>query len=342
LCGDTINVPVVMLGHLNCGTPTAVTIGPGGSLDMAGYSITCLVPGSEGVRIEGSGATLSHGTISDCDVNVTVAGSGGHTVSRIQSLNATVDAFQNEPTSEKNVFLENLARAAGDDCFDFNGPKHAITRNVADTCGGRGIRAGDTAKLKDNVVSAAAGVGIDCGEKGSLTRNFVDGGGTSGVTGISTGASSKLTSNVVTGVLGNGFELAQGSKATKNRAAANFSHGFYFYGPGTKLTKNRAVANVADGFFLASGDEVELKKNNASTNNGDGIDLPAGSGHKLTGNVSIGNVESGLEFGGTASKISKNFATANGTPDIQDLSANCGTNVWSGNTFGSNTQPCEQ
>lgn len=342
VCGDVIVTPTVLSADLTCSTPTALSIGVGGSLDLNGYTVACDSNANTGIFVGGKGASVINGVVTGCSSNIRLAGSGGHTVSHIVSSNSASDGIYAEATARGNRLIENSVRGAGGDCILLDGGKDTLTRNVAENCSGSGIVTDGQgpSKLTDNVVSSAGGTGIIAAVAGSsLTRNVVDGRGIT-LTGIAVGADAKVTGNTAVGVTGTGFVLASGSKAQENRAAGNGQNGFELTGP-AKLSKNRAVGNGAAGFVKGAGDDVQMTKNHAGANGTFGISIAAGAGHSITKNAAIGN-GTGIQFGGSASEISDNSVIGNSATDVQDLTVGCGTNTWSGNTFGSNTQGCEQ
>jgi parallel beta-helix repeat protein len=106
---------------------------------------------------------------------------------------------------------------------------------------------------------------------------------------------------------------------------------------------NNAFFIFAGGITLvqSSGDAV---RNNTVTNNVFGIIVIEGStGNDIRFNTVTNNfgVGIGVDNGSTDNSIFHNTATGTfGGPDLSDLNANCDSNTWKHNTFGTADQPC--
>jgi parallel beta-helix repeat protein len=106
---------------------------------------------------------------------------------------------------------------------------------------------------------------------------------------------------------------------------------------------NNAFFIFAGGFTLiqSTGDAV---RNNTVSNNLFGIIAVGGSTNNdirfntVTNNFGVGI---GIDNGSTDNSIFHNTSTGTiGGPDLSDLNANCDSNTWKHNTFGTADQPC--
>jgi parallel beta-helix repeat protein len=132
-CGDTIRSDARLSANLTCGSDPALTlIGPA-SLDMAGFTITCTSPRSDGIVIRGSGAQLlssgQRGRVTACDDGVKLRGIGRHRVTAIWSDQNASDGFEIE--SRNNRLRRNLATRNRDHGFEINTPRNRLVNNVA-------------------------------------------------------------------------------------------------------------------------------------------------------------------------------------------------------------------
>ena len=89
---------------------------------------------------------------------------------------------------------------------------------------------------------------------------------------------------------------------------------------GNNLHQNEASGNGADGVALMFGSKDNNVMHNVAKNNtGSGINVTSGSGDNV---------------------LKMNEATTNGSFDLKDGNAACGTNLWRSNTFVTKSQPC--
>ncbi len=116
--------------------------------------------------------------------------------------------------------------------------------------------------------------------------------------------------------------LSSGNVFLSNTATNNAYHGFDFNGSGASTFSGNVSSNNGNsGFLLYNIVDGDFSGNTANSNGQDGF---------LIQTLSYGNVLSG------------NTAAGNQSYDAEDQNATCGTDVWSGDTFGTVNQVCVQ
>ena len=171
--------------------------------------------------------------------------------------------------------------------------------------------------------------------------------------------SHRVSDVIVTGSFLNGVRiLSAGNKLKDNIAVDNSGDGFVLFtsASGNDLKGNIADSNGSRGFAL-SGNGERLLRNSAAGNTNDGFDV-RGNGHFLNGNTAIGNGQKGFEVFDADNRLLRNTAIgnvaegirvaddgdhemktnrsfANQNVDMEDATADCGTNTWKANSFGS-------
>jgi hypothetical protein len=122
----------------------------------------------------------------------------------------------------------------------------------------------------------------------------------------------------------------------------------------TNLTSSTISANVASAFTVGigidnagvtSGSPINLSGNIVVGNPNTGVSIINGfvtaQNNIVSGNSTVGISVTTLGPGATiALKIINNTALANGTLDLEDTVPNCAGAVWSGNTFFKANQSC--
>jgi parallel beta-helix repeat protein len=199
-----------------------------------------------------------------------------------------------------------------------------------------------------------------------LNGHTIDGGG-SGTFGISVGVAGATPGNAHVHITGPGtvtgfefgviFNQVSFSSVSDVAASGNFFD-FFLTSPSPSClpacvsTKNdlegNTATNSAGGFELIGANDNTVRDNTAS---GDffGISVAFGTGNDVRGNTvtgSVGGIVLGLVFpfgAGTATDndVTHNTAQGNGL-DLFDINANCDSNTWKHNTFGTANQPCIQ
>lgn len=253
--------------------------------------------------------------------------------------------------------------------FDLNGFTISCTPASGE---GPGIllegRTGVTVR-RGTVTLCDAGVGIDGGSRNTVlgmtlvnnVSDFEDWG--DGV------AMFRSTDNTVIGnlVQGNGpwsgistiaanRNTISSNKILDNNASAGNTAGIRLENIGftgsnaNTVTSNQVQGSGTFGIELFAGDSDNVVRGNQATNNPlDGITIFAGGARNvLEGNVAQNNGANGIYVRGAAgnfgapvnNRILRNAASGNAQFDLRDGTANCGTNVWSGNRGVTGTPPC--
>ena len=222
-CGDTIgpNEKVVLTRDLLCpsNVDVALTVVGPATLDMNGYTITCLAglfsdyATDNGVYVLGKSARIKDGTISSCLEAMVIKGEGRHRIEKVHASDSKERGFQ--VLSDNNTLRRNRASSTSSYGFYVVGSKNRLQDNIADGGGAEGFVLGQAHRT-------------------TLTRNLAAGNGRSGFMTYSDG---------------------DGIKFIKNEALNNGWDGFAIRG-GQKhqLVRNVAKGNEGSGVFIS--DEV--------------------------------------------------------------------------------------
>ncbi len=111
---------------------------------------------------------------------------------------------------------------------------------------------------------------------------------------------------------------------------------------GNTATNSVFFTEFAGGFTLL-GTTDDAVRNNTVSDNQFGILLLGGTGNDVRFNTVTGNFGVGIGIAATDNSIFHNTAQGTlGGPDLSDANANCDSNTWKHNTFGTADQPCIQ
>jgi parallel beta-helix repeat protein len=138
------------------------------------------------------------------------------------------------------------------------------------------------------------------------------------------------------------FVRSRNAKLRRNRALGS-SIGFQITGRNNLLERNQAESNRT-GFVLTDlSKRNRLVGNEAEDSNISGF-IVDGLGNRLQGSRAEHNGAHGIviAFGAQRSVVRGSSARFNGAADLSDANANCGTNRWRNNSFGSSDQACIQ
>jgi parallel beta-helix repeat protein len=133
-CGDTITTPAVLTEDLFCGgfDPALTIVGPEGSLDMRGFTVSCEGTTADGIELEGDGAVLRNGVVTSCGDGVRLQGENGRLSRMIVEDNSDVGVFVADDAGSGNLVRDTISRNNGDDGFsDFSAGGNTYERNVA-------------------------------------------------------------------------------------------------------------------------------------------------------------------------------------------------------------------
>lgn len=216
-----------------------------------------------------------------------------------------------------------------------------LTSNVAIDNGGFGlvVRADGgsvkAARVTDNIVARNGGFhGIVVFSPGGdiqapkLLNNVVSNNASNGITLFADTdlVKAQLKGNVSTENTNNGIELISGGETSR-----------------ANLTQNVATSNGEAGFRL-TGTRGRVVRNTASGNQRGILFYGDATSNRIERNVTDGNTIVGIvtESGSIQNKLNRNEGRGNGDDDFFDANADCGSNVWRKNQFGSSNEECIQ
>ena len=323
-CGDTVgpNGTVVLQGHIGlCDDDTGglKVVGPV-TLDLNGFQLVCFDSDQDkrlpiGIEIVGKKAVVRNGQVQGCATGVSVAGQGQHRVERIRALN---NRHGFEVPGKQNTLIKNEARNNSMTGFSVAGSNNTLRANTvpymytAHFVAGPGfVIAGEDNKIIKNTAKKSYDAGFFIrGKQHFVDGNFADENAAGFVV---DGESHTLSNNIAGDSLATGFRV-QGNQMTLKDNAARYNAGQGF------LVDNAAWPELAG--------ESLLQQNVAEYNGQSGIVVGqyAGGNNRLLENTALNN----------------NLRGAATAFDLADFNANCGTNQWQQNIYGSSNQPCVQ
>lgn len=316
-CGDTITTAATLTSDLNCFDTPPLTLGPGGKLNMNGFTVTCQTPFSNGIVLGGSGNELSNGMVAGCLWSaVVLGGGGGHKVTNVVARDAN-KGFDGVSDSNQIRLCSAIGNGTG---VELTGARNSLSR-VMTSRNGYGVdvwsngnqlseigSAYDSSSIRlnggdGNKVQKSASFSSFLGVEVLGDKNIVQ---TSRVFGQTTGS-------------GGGSILFEGSDNTVQnsmfvRADFEAIDVVGFFGPAN--VKSNLVSVVADGGILVDGAGSSVTKNSIFAGNG-GI-RAYGVGVVISGNAAVGSA-----------------------PDLYDGSDPACGNTWTANV-GKRTQSCIQ
>ena len=147
-CGDEITGDAVLEGDLQCAEKPALTVTGPGSLDLGGFTVTCLDNGT-GIQVVGN-ARLTNGKVTACNDGLALSGRGpvgpdvtaldntgeGFSVSAASALLARNVSRRNgrdgfHMTSDGGILVDNTARQNLRNGIWFNGISGRIVGNIS-------------------------------------------------------------------------------------------------------------------------------------------------------------------------------------------------------------------
>jgi parallel beta-helix repeat protein len=235
------------------GTPALTIVGPA-TVDLNGFSVTCLPSGSQtaaGIVVVGKRATVRNGTVQLCSTGVRLLGEGAHRVEQITV--ATSDGGFSLPgdgfvvDSDANRLIGNTAVQNGGNGFHVTGSRNQFTGNFAFFNRGIGFNVsfGDRNVFKKNrAQDNGHGFRLSNGAQNTLKENVAS----ENQVGIQTTdqVAIKLTGNVTSDNAEDGIAVFFGSKGrlVGNFAERNGDHGIVVGAANkTVITRNTALNN---------------------------------------------------------------------------------------------------
>lgn len=314
-CGVAITDKQTLTADLVCGTDPVVEIGEGGSLDMAGFKITC-GGSNDGVALSGAGAKLSNGLITGCSGSGVLVSGGGTKIERVL-VSGGGTGFNLVSSGNKLsgcAALNNVGPG-----FYLTSSDNSLTGIVAKDNSGGGIVAPSGGHKISNVSISNSGsaVGINLTGDGSKISKVRVAGGAEGL--IITGSANKVA------------EVTSLKHSTR---------GFRINGNGNQLKKCVAdsTASAQVGFIIGSGSDNSISgcRSHGSTQ---GISV-AGSTNVVSKNKVFGAADHGIELIGSNNVAKGNLAAGSGTVGLFENVAGCGNgDVWQ-NNVGTRNDAC--
>lgn len=216
MCGDTITTPEVLTADLSCGFGGGAGVirvqGPGGSLDLRGFTISCENDGSFALELTGSGAVVQNGTVTSCDIGVGVEGNGH----RVQRVIARFNEDGLSVSGSGNRILQNNVRDNAIEGIRIEGSANLVRDNILSNNNIDALGSGN--KYGDNMV-VGSGFTIR-GNNDVFVRNVAR----DGAQGFTVqGDNNVLTANRAENNFDDGIDVAAG--ATGNKLKRNSGSG---------------------------------------------------------------------------------------------------------------------
>ena len=143
MCGDTIGPGgnVQMLGDLSCGDDGITVVGPV-NFNMKGFTLDCNGDSQAGITVEGEGAVVPNGTITDCDTGVLLDGTGGHQLLKLTARQNGSEGFHVNAGSDNNTFVGNTGTDNDSEGFNVRSNGNKLVDNLAMENNLQGIQIG--------------------------------------------------------------------------------------------------------------------------------------------------------------------------------------------------------
>jgi hypothetical protein len=313
-CGDIIMDAQTLTADLNCATEPALTIEEGGSLDMAGFKVTCMGTGS-GIELNGEGAKLSNGVITGCSSAGVRAAAGKHKIHRVLVSSC---GFGFMLVSTGNKISECAALNNSGEGFYAPAPDNSLSRLIAKGNGGTGVYIGN-ARNKVTDVSISA--------DGATYGMYL------------AGQDIKVSKVRITGAGTGVFVTGQSIKISDVTSLKHTGTGFRISGSNIQLKKCVAETGTADAGFDIPGGSDNSISGCRSTGGTDGIRVVGGT-NVVSKNKVFGAADNGIEVSGAGNIVKGNFAVGSGNFDLFEPVAGCANgDVWEKNT-GSRNDVC--
>ncbi|WP_444935569.1 right-handed parallel beta-helix repeat-containing protein [Microbulbifer sp. JMSA004] len=274
-CGDIITEPATLTEDLTCSiddpNSAALTIqGPGGSLYMAGFALTCSgLDQSNGIALTGSSGELSTGTINGCNDAIVLSDGGFHTVYGINIFFPLDDAIV--VSSNSNAVIGNYTVGDGsdsDDGIDINGNYNYISQNSIESSGDEGMEIfGVSNTIIENTITGSDSDGVELyGNYNIFVSNTILNNDSTGI--VIGGSSCTVSNNTVTGNGSSGIllqSLASNNGLSQNTSSNNGAYGIYVAGIdviGNSIVFNTTTGNgIFDLFDLFEAEDCSINNN---------------------------------------------------------------------------------
>jgi parallel beta-helix repeat protein len=308
---------ITMDGDVGPCAATGITIiGPGTTLDMDGYTVSCDVAGIRSILLTGTGAVVRNGDVTGCAfAGVHLGGTGRHRVENVYA-HGNAAGFRTEAGSDGNRLIRNAANG-NTSGFLLISSRNVLRFNTAHGNGDDGFRSFSTTTGNRFVRNTAA-------------ANVVDGFHSEG------GSNDVYANNRSVNNTDNGFNGAGASHRWRLNHAAGNDIGFLVDGTLHVVVGNDAVDNVLEGFNIAGSSTAghRVIENRAVENGDEGFQIGSGS-TVIRRNRAYDNATEGFDVftSGTMNTLTGNVALRNPGGDMEDDSAACDANTWTSNVF---------
>ncbi|AWF81958.1 hypothetical protein BTJ40_14615 [Microbulbifer sp. A4B17] len=247
-CGDTITTQETLTEDLLCTDNPALTIsGPGGGLDLAGFTVECSDSSNEGIYLTGLAASVTSGEVTNCFNSILLVDDGVHSVTDIEitepdEVGVVIDSNSNfvtgvqviagsgdfatginiEDPASYNQILGNFVEGAVFAGIYVEGRGNNITSNEIVGSDNFGIRLdpdGFSNLILQNIIDGGAGIGIAVNSDFNLiSQNSIN----NNQTGISIESADNNTVNINTSDNNSVYGIAiQGTDANFNSILSN-------------------------------------------------------------------------------------------------------------------------
>lgn len=319
-CGDTLeNGRFELRKNLNCDEDPAITIIGPAKLNLNGKTLSgngdnvC-------IQINGEGAKVWNGTVTNCMDGVVIAGTGRHKVFRIRSMYNDGIGFKVDEDSNDNWLSENEAIGNTKENFliEKESDGNYLIENKAEDGEDRGyfVRGSNNHLYKNKANgNLDDALRIRNGNNNEVIHNIFN--GSEGEAGV------KIDSN--------------GNIVRKNLIKQN-DRGIRIRSNDNEVIKNIITSNGGEGIRVELENDSEPPSpssnntisSNIILNNGQqGIRVEESSSNTISSNMVLNNGEDGIrvEAGANENDIFYNFVLGNET-DLKDENENCDSNSW--------------
>ncbi|WP_444916741.1 NosD domain-containing protein [Microbulbifer sp. ANSA003] len=257
-CGGSITTAETLTEDLNCTTNFAFSIvGPSGSLNMNGFTVTCPLTANNGIVLGGFFARISSGTVENCNNSITLTGDGSHQVVDVDIVNPTSTALF--VRSDHN-FISGVQ----------------IQSNVPDSNFGIRIENNDFNQVFGNTVDGMDNVGVQIeGSSNSVSGNIITNTSDTNGSGVGISIEPPGSSNIV----------------TSNIIDQSAGEGILTFESDSNLISQNVVTNSLTGIAIDNADSNTVTINSVSDNTDYGISIEDAnaSGNNILSNSSLNN-----------------------------------------------------
>jgi hypothetical protein len=252
-CGDKIGPggKVTLTGDITgCGVSPALTVEGPVTLDLNGYTLSCLA-GGIGIEVQGKNATIIKGSITACDYAVLGIDTNGHTLEKLNLL-GPVELYGHRNQIVSTTFQE------GDPCLWVEGNGNTIINNTLRCADGIFVE-GDRNRLINNAVSEGNDPIQVFGHRNRIEKNVAIN-ADSGITVF--GDTNRISRNTLVSISEQGILLGGDSNVISHNTTNSGSTGIRIEGSWNRVFRNVAIGNIWDLEDWSTDCESNAWKNN--------------------------------------------------------------------------------